>query len=241
MALASRPIIGLVLDEMLDPPKDGSAFSRRPFYALRMDYFAAIARAGGAPIAVPYELDALSAYLRVCDGWLVPGGDYRFRPDWYETPPPVFTQSLRRDFEIAVMTRLLAADAPVLGVCNGMQVMAGVTGGKISYIGHQPRAPGSGIAHGDPATGIAHHDVDVAPGSRLAALLGAQRVRTNSAHKEDVVRVGVDVSISARAGDGVIEAIEIAGRRFALGVQWHPELDGDDRLIGALVEAARGV
>ena len=86
--MTERPLIGIVLDEVLDPPADGSAFSRRPFYALRMDYFRAVARAGGAPVGVPYEEDALDAYLARCDGWLIPGGDYRFPADWYDRPPP---------------------------------------------------------------------------------------------------------------------------------------------------------
>lgn len=237
--MTERPIIGLILDEMLDPPQDGSAFSRRPFYALRMDYFAAVARAGGAPVAIPYAPDALGAYLEICNGWLIPGGDYRFRADWYDAPPPpdLVKPSLRRDFEAHAARRILEADAPLLGICNGMQVMAGVTGGRISYVGHAPRAPG-GPAHGDPATGFARHEVTLAPGSRLAALYGAHAVWTNSAHKEDVTSLGAQTRLAGRAADGVIEAFEIEGRRFAVGVQWHPELAEDDPLIAALVAAA---
>lgn len=239
--MTRRPIIGLILDEMLDPPQDGSAFSRRPFYALRMDYFAAIARAGGAPVAIPYATEALDDYLSLCDGWLIPGGDYRFRPDWYAKAPPadLMKPSLRRDFEIEAARRILAADAPLLGICNGMQVMAGVTGGQIAFVGHAPRAVG-GPMHGDPATGIAHHRVAIEGGSKLAQLFGAAAITTNSAHKEDVVSLGADARLSARAEDGVIEAFEISGRRFAVGVQWHPELSTDDPLIAALVGAARG-
>lgn len=239
--MTRRPVIGLILDEMLDPPQDGSAFSRRPFYALRMDYFAAIARAGGAPIAVPYVAEALDDYLSLCDGWLIPGGDYRFRADWYAKAPPaeLMKPSLRRDFEIAATQRILAADTPLLGICNGMQVMAGATGGKISYIGHMPRAAG-GPMHGDPATGVAHHAVSVEAGSKLADLFGAGIITTNSAHKEDVVALCPDARLCARASDGVIEAFELAGRRFAIGVQWHPELNAQDPLFAALVAAARG-
>ncbi len=239
--MTRRPIIGLVLDEMLDPAQDGSAFSRRPFYALRMDYFVAIARAGGAPVAIPYVPEALDEYLALCDGWLIPGGDYRFRPDWYDKPPPadLTKPSLRRDFEIGATQRILAADAPLLGICNGMQVMAGATGGRISYFGHVPRNESSGVRHGDPATGVAHHDVTLVPGSRLAALFGATTITTNSAHKEDVTTLGAGARLAAQTSDGVMEAFEIEDRRFAIGVQWHPELDASDPLIAALVKAAR--
>ncbi len=234
-----RPIIGLVLDEALDPAQDGSAFSRRPFYALRMDYFAALTRAGAAPIAVPYEAEALESYLALCDGWLIPGGDYRFNGDWYEDAPPPQAPSLRREFETRAARAILDRDAPLLGVCNGMQVMAGVTGGKIAYRGHAPRAAGF-APHGDPAGALVLHDVALDADGPLPALFGATRIRTNSAHKEDVVALGPQARALAHADDGVIEAIAIAGKRFAIGVQWHPELDAlNDPLIPALVAAAR--
>lgn len=238
--MTKRPVIGLVLDEMLDPPQDGSAFSRRPFYALRMDYFAAIARAGGAPVAIPYIAEALDDYLALCDGWLIPGGDYRFRAEWYERAPPadLMRPSLRRDFETLAAQRILAADAPLLGICNGMQVMAGVTGGKIAYVGHVPRRP-DGPMHGDPAAGLARHAVTFEPDTRLASIYAAAAITTNSAHKEDVAALGPGAKLAARAADGVIEALEIEGRRFAIGVQWHPELEAGDPLFAALVEAAK--
>ncbi|MET0183489.1 MAG: gamma-glutamyl-gamma-aminobutyrate hydrolase family protein [Caulobacterales bacterium] len=237
------PIIGIILDEVLDPPQDGSAFSRRPFYALRMGYFDAIAAAGGLPIAIPYKAEALDDYMKLCDGWLIPGGDYRFRADWYAQAPPaekMAAPTLRRDFEIAAASRILSADKPILGICNGMQVLAGVSGGKIAYHGHITR-PGGAIMHGDPATGLAHHAVDLAAASRVAAIHNSSRIQTNSAHKEDVVSIGPDASITARAEDGVIEAIEFAGKRFAIGVQWHPELETETPhpLFKALVDAAR--
>ena len=67
------------------------------------------------------------------------------------------------------------------------------------------------------------HAVEVAPGSRLHAIAGASRLEVNSAHHQAAGRVGPGVVVSGRAPDGVIEAIEAPGRRFCLGVQWHPE------------------
>jgi len=231
-----RPVIGLVLDEALDPP--AGAFSRRPHYALRMDYFAALAAAGAAPLGVPYVAAALDDYLALCDGFLFPGGDYRFAPEWYAGDAPATDRSLRRDFEAEAMARVLAGDKPLLGICNGMQVLAGVTGGRIAFVGHDHRGA---VAHGDPAGGYVQHDVAIDPASPLAAIYGAASVRVRSAHKEDVVAVGAGVTIAARAADGVIEAISVPAKRFAHGVQWHPELGGDAEatLFSALVQAAR--
>ncbi len=241
--MTKRPIIGIVLDEALDPAQDGSAFARRPYYALRMAYFDAIARAGGVPVAIPYAHDALEDYVRLCDGWLIPGGDYRFDPAWYAAPPPsalAAAPTLRRDFEAALIPQLLARDTPVLGICNGMQVMAGASGGKISYVGHVPRKEGSTVRHGDPATGVARHDVTIAPDTRLSTILPST-LEVSSAHKEDVVSLAAGAVVTARAPDGVIEALEFPGLRFALGVQWHPELDAKAQspLFAALIEAAR--
>jgi len=241
--MTKRPIIGVVLDEALDPPQDGSAFARRPYYALRMAYFDAITRAGGVPIAIPYAPDALDAYLALCDGWLIPGGDYRFDPSWYAAPPPpalAAAPTLRRDFEAALIPRVFAQDKPVLGVCNGMQVMAGASGGKIAFFGHVPRVPGSTVRHGDPATGVARHSVAIAPETRLATILG-HSLEVSSAHKEDVVSLGSGAIVTAHAPDGVIEALEYPGLRFAIGVQWHPELDParQDPLFAALIAASR--
>jgi putative glutamine amidotransferase len=230
-----RPIIGLILDESLDPP--AGAFSRRAHYALRMDYFEALARAGATPIGLPYVAAALGDYLALCDGFVFPGGDYRFAADWYAGAAPTAERSLRRDFEAGAMHAVLGADKPVLGICNGMQVMAGVTGGRIAFVGHDHRGA---IAHGDPAGGYAQHRVVIDPASRVAAIYGADAIEVRSAHKEDVVSVGPGVAIAARADDGVIEAITLTDKRFALGVQWHPELGGDAEaaLFAALVTAA---
>jgi putative glutamine amidotransferase len=230
-----RPVIGVVLDEALDPP--AGAFSRRPHYALRMDYFEALARAGAAPIALPYVEGALGDYLPLCQGFLLPGGDYRFAADWYEGPAPAGAPSLRRDFEALAARRMLDANKPVLGVCNGMQVMAGASGGRIAYVGHDGRGA---VAHGDPAGGYVTHAVAIDPSSRLAAIYGAPRISVRSAHKEDVVALGGGARAAAHAEDGVIEALEFPNRRFAIGVQWHPELGGDAEapLFRALVAAA---
>lgn len=237
--MPQRPLIGVVLDEDLEPDAQGAGFSRLPYYALRMAYFDAVAAAGGAPIAIPYRDDALCDYLRICDGWLLPGGDYRFEPAWYAAPPAApIAASVRRGFEARLATLLLERDAPVLGICNGMQVLAGASGGKIAYRGHGPRQEGGPI-HGDPARGHVLHDVRLSPESRLAALYGGVRLTVSSAHKEDVTQLGPDAEACAFAEDGVIEAAIWPARRFALGVQWHPELAPGDPLFAALIAAAR--
>ena len=64
----ARPRIGLTLDA--EPP---GGYSRLPWYAIRENYCAAIARAGGLPIALPHETELAAAYLDLLDGLVVTG------------------------------------------------------------------------------------------------------------------------------------------------------------------------
>jgi putative glutamine amidotransferase len=102
------------------------------------------------------------------------------------------------------------------------------------------------------ATGVNHswatrydehvHQVAIAPQSRLAGLLGADEVGTNSLHHQAVGRPGTGVAPVAWAPDGTVEAFEVDGRPEVVAVQWHPELMATDavqqRLFGSLVDTA---
>ncbi len=81
--------------------------------------------------------------------------------------------------------------------------------------------------------------VQVEGGSRLASIVG-EGLAVQCHHHQAVDRLGDGLAVCARAADGTIEAVELVGARFALGVQWHPEEQGDVRLFAALVAAARG-
>ncbi len=67
------------------------------------------------------------------------------------------------------------------------------------------------------------HEVELVPGSRLHALVGASSAPVNSMHHQGIQRLGSGLAATAHAPDGLIEAIEGSGEGFALGVQWHPE------------------
>ncbi len=69
---------------------------------------------------------------------------------------------------------------------------------------------------------------------------GRERVGVKSHHHQGVEEVGEGLLVTGHSlDDELIEAIELPERRFALGVIWHPEEDVNDRVIGALVAAAR--
>src|SRR5438309_11218131 len=100
-----------------------------------------------------------------------------------------------------------------------------------------------------PAEDAAVHEVMIAPGSRLAEILGDGRLGVNTFHHPSIGRPAPRFAVVARSverqGSGAIEAVEVSGRTFAVGVQWHPErmwrrVAGCARLFSALVEAASG-
>ncbi len=233
-----RPTIGILMDYQ----SDGS-FSTRPHYALRCGYFDAVWRAGGLPVALPYIEDAGEDYLRTCDGLILPGGFYPFPASLYgrraeagEMIHPRFA------FEDTFVRRAIDLDYPMLGICAGMQVIAASVGATM-YNDVRTELP-TKIDHlnAQPAEETAH-DIQITPGSLLGRTLGVETLEVNTAHKEALKDGLGGLSVSATAPDGVIEGIELADRRFCLGVQWHPEFfanEGDPNfnLFTALVAAA---
>jgi len=239
-----RPVIGVVLDHEPFPNQDATVsgvFSRRPFYALRTLYFEALWEAGALPVAIPYLEEAIPHYLDLCRGIVTPGGRYPFPDAWYGKGPDTESPYPRARFEAAITRAALDADKPLLGICCGMQVIGGVLGAKIHE--NVMDALGTEIDHLNerPAEEDAH-PVAIADGSLLHRITGRATMDVNTAHREALFDIPAGIAVTATAPDGVIEAIEVPGRRFALGVQWHPEFyrDGPNRaLFEALVAAVR--
>jgi putative glutamine amidotransferase len=118
----------------------------------------------------------------------------------------------RDNLELALLEQAWERDLPVFGICRGMQFLNHFRGGCLhkDIPGH--KIPGV----------VVRHDVAVRPGSRLHALVGGA-VNTNSRHHQAVDLPGQDVIITANAPDGVAEGLEVSGKNWVLGVQWHPE------------------
>jgi len=234
-----QPKIGLTLDA--EPP---GGYSKLPWYAIRANYCDAIVRAGGLPILLPHEAELADAYLEVLDGLVVTGGAFDLDPSLYgatERHATVTTKDRRTAFELAITRAALERDRPLLGICGGQQLLNVALGGDL--IQHIPDAVPGCLAHEQPNPRTEPgHSVDVVAGSRLHAIGGATRLEVNSAHHQAAGAVGAGVTVSARAPDGVVEAIELGDRRFCIGVQWHPEYRisaADDALFDALIAACR--
>jgi putative glutamine amidotransferase len=209
-------------------------------------YADAVSAAGGLPLPVPCGDPSLVAeYLALGDGLLVAGGDLDIDPSRYGEPRRPGcgpSRPERTAFEEAAVASALAAGMPVLGICGGMQLIAVVRGGAL----HQHLPDDLGVSHEQPPPkDVPSHVVEIGPGSLLERLVGAEPLRVNSTHHQAVSRPGRGVAVSGWAPDGVVEAIEIEGAPFALGVQWHPEALAarDERhlaVVRGLVHAAGG-
>jgi len=241
--MARRPVIGLTLDleTPRDPPPRGGPV--QPFYALRENYCAAVSRAGGLPLLLPHEPSHAAAYAAGLDGLVVTGGDFDVDPAIFGDAarhPSVATKERRTAFELALTRAALARDLPVLGICGGQQLLHAVLGGRL--IQHIPDEVPGALAHEQPnPRNEPGHPVAIEPGTLLHRICGSDLMQVNSAHHQAAKDEPDGVVVNARAPDGVIEGIEAPGRRFCLGVQWHPEFaidPADAKIFEALVAAA---
>ncbi len=234
-----RPLVGVTLDA-----EQPGGYSAYPWYALRANYAEAIAAAGGLPVALPHHAALAGDYLDRIDALVVTGGAFDVDPALYGDAARHATVTLkegRTAAEMALVQGALARDLPVLGVCGGQQLLAVALGGTL--IQHIPDSVADALEHEQPnPRHEAGHAVTVVPGTLLHRIVGAGEMRVNSAHHQAVRDPGPFAIVNARAPDGVVEGVEDARFRFALGVQWHPEFaidPGDRRIFAALIAACR--
>jgi gamma-glutamyl-gamma-aminobutyrate hydrolase PuuD len=210
---------------------------------LPASYAECVAAAGGRPLLLPpcdgpgggddtarSVVDALDALV------LVGGGD--IDPARYGQAPHPATAGIdpaRDANEFALLREALDTELPVLAICRGMQVLNVALGGTLvqhvpDVVGHEGHQPARGC--------FGPIQVTTEPGSLVAKIVG-DAVTVSCSHHQSVDGVGAGLSVVARARDAIVEAVELPTSRFVVGVEWHPEEDGDPRLFDALMDATR--
>jgi gamma-glutamyl-gamma-aminobutyrate hydrolase PuuD len=202
-----------------------------------MVYVRAIERAGGRAVGVPPSEEGREETIDALDGLVLSGGE-DIDPSHYGATPHTETTNTRPDrdrAELALLEVALERDLPVLAVCRGSQVLNVARGGDL--VQHLPEVVGSDSHKHTPGI-FADHDVELAPDSRLARILG-ERAPVKSHHHQGFGTIGAGLVGVAQAEDGTVEALEDPSRRFVLGVLWHPEEGEDGALFEELVAEAR--
>jgi len=244
-APGGRPVIGI------------SAYTERarwgawdtPAVLLPRRYADSVAAVGGIPVLLPPVHGVEYAAARL-DGLILAGGEDIDPAEYgaHAAPETVSIRPGRDAAEFALVAAALERGLPFLGICRGLQVLNVARGGTLhqhlpDLVGHDGHSPLPG--------GYGSHPVRIAPGSRLAAILGDAELDeypVPTHHHQGVDRLGDGLIATAWATDGVIEAVELAapdgganggnGSGMAMAVQWHPEAGSDLRLFRALVAAA---
>ena len=199
-------------------------------------YLDSVVAAGGVPLLLP-PVGTDPSVLEILDGLVIAGG-CDVDPGSYDAAPhpeTVDTRPGRDEHEAILIRAALDQDLPLLAICRGLQMLNVTLGGTLQQ--HLPDAVAHDEHRPSPAV-FGRTDVKIEPDSLTSKLFG-ERTTVHCYHHQAVDVVATDLRVTARAGDGTVEAAEVAGHDFALGVQWHPEENPDDlRLFTALVAAA---
>ena len=240
-----RPLIGVSGSHMVE---DHGTFAGYHRAYVNDDYIRSVVEAGGVPVILPFTQDAEAVAEMVArvDGVLFSGGQDVYPLNYGEEPcrqiGPVWPE--RDTFDQLLFQEAQKRGIPVVGICRGLQIVNVALGGtlyqdlsldKNSYVKHSQNQ--------DPAT--ATHTVEIAEGSRLSRILGKTEWVTNSHHHQTVHAVGKGLTVTARAKDGTVEAMEGTEYPYLMLYQFHPEMmsinNGDaKKLFADFIHAAEG-
>ena len=244
----SRPIIGVA--PRFQPDQEFLGERVGSSVAESTGQLDAIIAAGGMPVVLPLtdDEDLIRSYLDLCDGINVPGGPDVDPKLWGDDSgyDEKLLCHVRDGFELKLLSMALEMDKPIFTICRGTQMLNVVLGGTLcmDVPGLTPRE-GMNLWRHHMVLQTPAHPVEVKAGSLLSRCVGGRaELQVNSAHHCCVGELGKGAVLVAEATDGVPEAIEVPGKRFCLGVQWHPEhtwqrIPTDFMLWQAFVDACR--
>jgi putative glutamine amidotransferase len=242
----TEPVIGITC--AFEHLPDKSVHSQQYFYIYRT-YISAIHEAGGIPIIIPVGLEKRynNKVLEIIDGYLIPGAEPDLDPTRYGDLP---NEQLGRVVprmdraEIELFNLAFNANKPILGICRGCQVINVALDGTLYQdvssqvrmsMNHHPKMPPSEIIH----------RLDITRNSKLHQIFEETEIWVNSDHHQAVKLTGKGLIVTAKAADGITEAIEHPTKKWVIGVQWHPELlwmrdPLQAKLFKEFIEACKG-
>lgn len=225
-----EPIIGLAGNLLEERNSSGIERSY-----VNDDYVAATARSGAIPLILPLvrDLRLVERQMEGIHGLLVPGG-YDVDPLLYGEEPRARLGYVYRDtdlFQLETIRLALKRRMPVLAICKGIQLLNVLCGGTLNQ--DLSEVPGKPLKHDqEMKRSVPSHTVTAEEGSIVRRLLGAS-FPTNSFHHQTLKEIGEGLRVTARSADGAVEAVEMDGFPFVVGVQWHPEMmmSGGDAML----------
>jgi len=229
-----RPIIGITGE--LEAARWGNWI--REAVLSPVSYTRAVERAGGTPVVLPpvpaHSVPSLIAALDgivFTDGRNLDAGLYAEAPHEQNDPA-----DFRRDrFELTLMRAAIDEDLPFLAIDRGMHLLNVARGGTITQ--HLPSRLGNDTHRPDPVK-LSTHEVQISAASKTGRALSAAAAKVSAGHRQGINRIGSGLLTVAWTQDQVVEAVELQGHAFGIGVQWHPEEADDLALFEALVAAA---
>ena len=203
-------------------------------------YVSAVQDTGALAVLLPVDSRDPEKLLDRIDGLMVIGGA-DLDPAVYGQKRSAATENTYRDrdeFELALTRGAVERGLPFLGICRGMQLLNVALGGTINQ--NLVAADGTNPHRRIVGTFVGtEHDIDLDPGSLVARATGEEIHEARCHHHQAIDRLGTGLVVTARARDGVPEAIEAGGDDdWVLGVQWHPEAGDKLQLFEAFTEAA---
>ncbi len=205
-----KPIIGIVA--MTNYVEYGRR--KKEIQSVNCDYIQAIQNSGGIPIILTNNNELPSTFLDNIDGLLLIGGE-DISEEMYNTN---ISSNPRDMLEVSIYNYFKNNNKPILGICRGMQLINVAEGGSLKNIVNTE------IEHNLGEDGwVNFHEILIEPDTNTFNIIGSNSYSVSSVHHQQIDRIGKNIIVSARARDGVIEAIEVTGKEFILGVQGHIE------------------
>ncbi len=216
-----RPVVAISVDEDI-PSGHGDYYETEKNLPRMVDHF------GGTPRLYPYLQSSADDIINTADALIIQGGMTGFLNEWHtRDEKAVERYSERLEHLQYLLPRFLETQKPVLGLCFGAQFLGCMNGCKLSA-SLRADFPNALQHIGQPVDGrqtSADHDVILTEGSVLREAIGQDRINVNSIHNTCLSKHHISdlFTVAAQAEDGIVEAIEMKGHPFAIGLQWHQE------------------